>query len=193
MLIAMIDSISEQGSRMEPRQLEELLMALGRGEREALGLLYAAVKGAVYSMALSFLNRAEEAQDVTQDVFVKLWEAAPGYRPQGHPMAWILTITRNEARMKLRERGRVVELAEGEWEAIPADAPSVTSEDRQLLQQAMERLGPEERRIVLLHAVTGLKHREIAQVLGLPLSTVLSKYHRALKKLNTFMKGDGSL
>ena len=46
---------------------------------------------------------------------------------------------------------------------------------------------------MLLHAVTGLKHREIAALLELPLATVLSKYHRALKKLKTRMKGDGFL
>ena len=51
-------------------------------------------------------------------------------------------------------------------------------------------LGEEERQIVLLHAVTGLKHREIAALLELPLSTVLSKYHRALKKLREQLKGD---
>ena len=51
-------------------------------------------------------------------------------------------------------------------------------------------LGEEERRIVLLHAVTGMKHREIAALLELPLPTVLSKYHRALKKMRSFLEGD---
>ncbi len=54
----------------------------------------------------------------------------------------------------------------------------------------LARLGAEEGQIVLLHAVTGLKHREIAQLLELPLSTVLSKYHRGLKKLKALMKGE---
>ena len=54
----------------------------------------------------------------------------------------------------------------------------------------LARLGAEEGQIVLLHAVTGLKHREIAQLLELPLSTVLSKYHRGLKKLHSLMKGE---
>ena len=49
--------------------------------------------------------------------------------------------------------------------------------------------GEEERRIVLLHTA-GLKHREIGQALGLPLATVLSKYHRALKKMRAYMEGD---
>ena len=52
------------------------------------------------------------------------------------------------------------------------------------------RLEPEERQIILLHAISGLKHREIAQLLERPLSTVLSKYHRGLKKMKALMKGE---
>ena len=85
---------------------------------------------------------------------------------------------------------RQTTLDEAEWNAIPAAAPDVSHEDRLVLQDALARLGAEEGQIVLLHAVTGLKHREIAQLLELPLSTVLSKYHRGLKKLKALMKGE---
>ena len=60
------------------------------------------------------------------------------------------------------------------------------------MQQALASLGEEERRIVLLHAVTGMKHREIAALLELPLPTVLSKYHRALKKMRAYLEGDNA-
>lgn len=105
-------------------------------------------------------------------------------------MAWLLTIARNLARSRLRQGGRQVELDEEEWNALPASLPAVTSEDRVVLQEALAGLGAEERQIVLLHAVTGLKHREIALLLELPLSTVLSKYHRGLKKLKIMMRGE---
>jgi RNA polymerase sigma-70 factor (ECF subfamily) len=68
--------------------------------------------------------------------------------------------------------------------------PDISPEDRHLLQIAMAALTDEERRVVLLHAVTGLKHREIAALLELPLATVLSKYHRAIKKLKKQLEGD---
>ena len=75
------------------------------------------------------------------------------------------------------------------------------AEDRHKLQQlllhiaggerdALADLSDEERRVVLLHAVTGMKHREIAALLELPLPTVLSKYHRALKKMRSLLEGD---
>lgn len=174
-------------------ELERLLIQIGGGDREALGKLYSLTRGAVYALALALLHNAQEAQDTAQDAFIKVWEGAPGYRAQGSPMAWMLTITRNLALSRLRQSGRRVELSDEEWDAIPAAAPNVSTEDRQVLQQALGMLSGEERRIVLLHAVTGLKHREIAQLLELPLSTVLSKYHRGLKKLKSLMKGEKQL
>ena len=172
------------------RELEQLLLQVGRGDREAFARLYGLTRGAVYALALSLLRDAHEAQDVAQDAFVRVWESAPSYRPQGSPMAWLLTVARNLALSRLRQSGRQTTLDEEEWNAIPAAASDVSPEDRQVLQDAMARLGAEERRIILLHAVAGLKHRETAQLLELPLSTVLSKYHRGLKKLRALMKGE---
>ena len=80
--------------------------------------------------------------------------------------------------------------SEEEWNAIPAQECGLDADERALLQGALARLADEERRIVLLHAVTGMKHREIAALLELPLPTVLSKYHRALKKMRIFLEGD---
>lgn len=172
------------------RELDGLLLRVGQGDRDAFARLYALTRGAVYALALSLLRDCQEAQDVSQDTFVKVWESAPGYQSQGSPMAWLLTIARNLARSRLRQGGRQVKLDEEEWNALPASLPAVTSEDRVALQEALAGLGAEERQIVLLHAVSGLKHREIALLLELPLSTVLSKYHRGLKKLKIMMRGE---
>lgn len=184
----MLTGLAVQTTEEKDRELDRLLLRVGQGDREAFARLYNLTRGAVYALALSLLRDAHEAQDVAQDVYVKVWESAPAYRPQGSPMAWLLTVARNLARSRLRQSGRQIALDEEAWNAIPAAAPDV--EDRQLLQGALARLGAEEREIVLLHAVTGLKHREIAQLLELPLSTVLSKYHRGLKKLRAQMKGE---
>ncbi len=174
-------------------RLEALLLAVAGGDREALAALYQSTRGAVYGLALSLLRSQEEAQDVTQDAFVRIWEKAPQYRPQGSPMAWMLAVVRNLALMRLRERGRFQPLAEEEWDAIPARTPGVTPEDRALLQTALGRLGDRERQVILLHAVSGLKHREIAALLELPLATVLSQYRRGLKKLKRAMEGEQPL
>ena len=89
--------------------------------------------------------------------------------------------------MKLRQRRR------GEVVSIEETLPDLSSdrisdaEDRLMLEAAFRALSPQECQIVLLHAVSGLKHREIARLMELPLSTVLSKYNRSLKKLPLFL------
>ena len=70
-----------------------------------------------------------------------------------------------------------------DWEKLTARLPRVTAEDRLVLYAALYRLTAAERQIVTLHAVSGFLHRECASMLRLPLSTVLSKYNRAIKKL----------
>ena len=184
----MLTGLGVRTTEEKDRELDRLLIQVGQGDREAFARLYGLTRGAVYALALSLLRDAHEAQDVAQDVYVKVWESAPTYRPQGSPMAWLLTVARNLARSRLRQSGRQIELDEEAWNAIPAAVPDV--EERQLIRGALARLGTEEREIVLLHAVTGLKHREIAQLLERPLSTVLSKYHRGLKKMKALMKGE---
>ena len=194
MVLVLFNQIAAaQGIDTDRDGLDRLLAGIAAGEQKALAELYHRTRGAVYGLALSYLKEPQDAQDVMQDTFVRIWDKAPDYVSQGSPMAWILTIARNFARMKLRERSRLTDLDEASWQAIPAEAPAVTPEDRELLQDALAALGEEERRIVLLHAVAGLRHREIAELLELPLSTVLSKYHRALKKLKVQLKGEEKL
>lgn len=188
MLIGAVIQTMEQ--EIPDRQaLDRLLISTAHGEQEALAELYNRTRGAVYGMSLSILKNAHDAQDVTQDTFVRIWESAEQYKSSGSPMAWILTVARNLALMRLRQSSRIGELTEEEWDAIPADAPAVTAEDRDILQTALAALKDAERQVVLLHAASGLKFREIAALLEMPVSTVLSKYHRAIQKMHAHLKG----
>ena len=190
MWILATSRITEQKDRTERSELEQLLAQIAQDDRDALAALYCRTRAAVYAMALSLLKNAHDAQDLTQDTFVQVWERAPLYRPQGSPMAWLLTITRNLCKMRLRQSGRQTGLAEEEWDALPAEDNGLSLEDQQILQGALSTLNDQERQVVLLHAVSRLKHREIASLLSLPLPTVLSKYHRALKKMKVSLEGD---
>lgn len=189
-MLMLLAALQSEYGVPDPQQLEELMAGLAAGDREALAQLYHRTRAAVYGLALSILGSGHDAEDVTQDTYVTAWEKCHLYRPQGTPMAWLLTITRNLARMKLRDRGRTQDLGEEQWQAVPAQSPSVTTEDRAVLEAALNILSDQERQIVILHAASGLKHREIAKLLELPLPTVLSKYRRALSKLKTKLEGD---
>ena len=181
---------TEYAPARERHELQRLLLRIADGEREALAELYRSTRTAVYGLALSYLKNAHDAQDLTQDVYVQVWDCAEQYRPTGSPMGWLLTVCRSLCLMRLRREERHAALSEEEWDAIPAQERGLDADERTLLQGALAALGEEERRIVLLHAVTGLKHREIAALLELPLPTVLSKYHRALKRMRIFLGGD---
>ena len=163
---------------------EDLIRRIGQDDQNAFRAFYESTKNSVYGYALSILKNKQNAEDVMQETYLKIRENAPFYQPQGKPMAWVITIAKNLCFMKLREGVRAVQLPAEESETVDFSEVSET-EDRLVLEALMNRLSDGEREIVLLHAVSGLKHREIAKVLSLPLSTVLSKYSRAMKKLKT--------
>ena len=183
---------TEQAVKIDRQELDRLLLAVGRGDREAFARLYEHTRGALYAAALGVLREPYGAQDTVQDAFVRIWENAPGYRSQGSPMAWMLTITRNLALMSLRKASRVGTLTDEEWETVPGGEELADSEDRLFLRVVMDGLDDTERQVILLHAVAGLKHREIAELLKCPLSTVLSKYNRGLKKARKQLEGEES-
>ena len=189
MLILLETMAEESRQATAPGILEPLLVRMQAGEQEALAELYHRARTAVYGLALSYLKHTHDAEDVTQDTFVRIWENVHQYQPRGTPLAWVLTIARNLSLMKLRDRGKTEDMEPEAWERLAADSPLVTAEDRQVLQAAMGELSGEERQVVTLHAVTGWKHKEIAALLDLPLSTVLSKYRWALQKLRDILDG----
>ena len=181
---------TEYAPAEDQHERQQLLIHIAGGEREALAELYQRTRSAVYGLALSYLKNAHDAQDLTQDVYVQVWDRAEQYRLIGSPMGWLLAVCRNLCLMRLRREERHAALSEEEWDAIPARECGLDADERALLQSALASLTDEERRVVLLHAVTGLKHREIAALLELPLPTVLSKYHSALKTMRSFRERD---
>lgn len=162
---------------------ERLFARIAAGSQPAFQELYERAGSPVFSYALSLLRSRCDAEDAMQDTFLKIRAAAHLYQPRGKPMAWILTITRNICLMKFRQQARVAPNDPQDLREEPGLSLVENQEDRMVLKAAFAVLSQEERQIVMLHAVSGLKHREISEALELPLSTVLSKYNRGLKKL----------
>ena len=156
---------------------------MANGDTRSLDMLYRAAAPGVYAYALSILKNSHDAEDVVQEVFLSIYKTAATYQSQGKPMAWILKIAKNLCLKRLSELQRTIGTSIDEWDGFTAQQQSMSTEDKLLIQACMNQLSDEERQIVVLHVVSGFKHREIAAMLVLPLSTVLSKYHRALKKL----------
>ena len=176
-------SREERKADCNPHAVDQCLFGIQKQDLQALEELYDRTSASVYGFALSFLKNAQDAQDVTHDLYVLLWTSAWSYSSDGKPMAWILTVARNLCLQKLREYQRRSELPQEDWEAYVDGNGRMSAEDKVILSESLRSLSDEERQIVMLHAVAGFKHREIGKFLELPLSTVLSKYNRALKKL----------
>ncbi|MCC8061107.1 MAG: RNA polymerase sigma factor [Clostridiales bacterium] len=165
---------------------EELLGRIARSDPEAFHQFYRNTARSVYSFILSIARNPGDAEEIMQETYLKVWTAAGSYHPEGKPLAWVFTIARNLCYMKFREQKRQAEI--GLDELSGEDTGEICPEvegiaDKMALLAAMDSLREEERQIVLLHAAAGLKHREIAENLGLPLATVLSKYNRAIRKI----------
>lgn len=171
-------------------ELEALLARIAKEDKEALGELYERTKAAVYGFAISLSHSPADAEDVLQDTYIAVYSAAAGYVPRGKPMAWIMTIAKNLARMRLRAVRKQLDLDEEDWGRYLTSSPNVSTDERMLLQVAMKVLSDEQQQIVMLHAVAGMKHREIARMLDMPTATVLSKYSRAIKKLRIAMEAE---
>ena len=170
---------------------EELLKQVGTGDEDAFRQLYHNTDRTVYSFILSILKNPQDAEEVMQETYLKIWTSAASYHSQGKPLAWIFTIARNLCYMRFRDQKRQADMGlddlNGE-ETGELCLPLENLADAMVLRSALEILKEDERQIVLLHASAGLKHREIASNLQMPLATVLSKYNRAIKKLKQYLR-----
>lgn len=184
-MVTFILTIEESTSAKRPID-ETWILQIAAGDRDALRQLYEAVGDRVYGFALSLVRNPQDAEDVLQETFVRIHTHAKAYRPQGKPLAWIFTIARHLAMDKRRQQGRMQSLS------APDDVVDLSAIDRAehriLLDSLLNHLSAEDRQILILHAVVGMKHREIATVMGWPLNTVLSRYRRALNRLKSIVK-----
>lgn len=173
---------------------ERLLLLTAKGDKEAFQQLYQNTDKTIYGFILSIVKNPTDAEELMQETYLKVWVSAGGYQPQGKPLAWMFTIARNLCYMRFRDRKQEMdislhELAEQE---LGEFCPQIEdAADKLVLHAALSSLNEEERQIVLLKTAGGLKHREIAAALDLPLATVLSRYHRSVKKLQKLLREEG--
>lgn len=162
---------------------EGLFKRIGANDMDALEELYNLTERTLYAYTLSIVKNHEETLDLMQETYMKIMASAHLYKPMGKPLAWMFTIAKNLFLSKIRKDKREVNMDTVEIEDDMRFSYVTDSDDKMILEMALDILTEEERQIVLLHAVSGLKHKEIAESIGLKLSTTLSKYHRALKKI----------
>lgn len=172
---------------------DELILAAGRGDRTAFGVFVQAHHKPLLAFIARFLGLTDRAtaEDLAQDVFVAAWQAAPRYRAQGKPVAWLLKIA-SRACLNWR-RGQRLRLAEPLAESHPGTRQDfVTSaaeaaEHADRVRRALADLPPQQRAAILLRHFHGLAYQEIAEVLEVSQSAVESLLFRARQRLKSLL------
>lgn len=167
---------------------EGLFSRIGKSDMAAFDELYRITERTLYTYALSLSKNHEEALDLMQETYVKVLSAAHLYKPMGKPLAWLFIITKNTYLSQLRKSRKVLPFENHQLNNDLRFSYITDLEDKMVLKIALDHLTELESQIVLLHAVTGMKHKDIASSLGIGLSTTLSKYHRAIKKMRKHLE-----
>ena len=158
-----------------------LLNRLQQGDEKALEELYKCLRVNIFSLAFQMLKSKEEAEEVLQDTFLKLFKKADGYKPRrGSVRAYIYTIARNECISRLRAK-QVRPQVENSWQAetiegIAHEENKADPIDQIVITKALDNLKEEERDLVKQAFFCGYSHRELANSMGLPLGTVKNSY-----------------
>lgn len=155
--------------------------------REALALLLPRYRDKVFRLCFSMLRDRALAEDVTQDIFLRIWRALPGYGAQAALSTWIYAISKNACLSELRKRKPTVSIDQNEDEysaevaalAAPDPDDSATVSVTQVLDKLPERY----RQAVSLFYMEDKSYEQTAEILGLPLGTVKALLHRARKRL----------
>ena len=168
---------------------DRLMAKIARYDARAFEQLYETTSGAVFGLAMSMLQNKDDASDVVQNTFITIYEKIKQYSPNGKAMAWIFTIARNHALQIIREKKKHDHTDLDDVYDVGVD--STIDEDlhkERLVDKLLLELDEEDRQIVVMHAMSNMKHKDIAQIMEMPISTVLSKYRRAIKKLKNYME-----
>ena len=172
---------------------EALEQRVERAQFEKLALEH---MDAVYRMALQLARKPDDASDLVQETYLRALRSSAGFEEKGGGIrSWLFTILHNTFYTKIKRESRAPTAVEAFYDADPRaaaadDAPpawDLRSLDWEhvdgRLKKAIDDLSPEHREVLLLWGVEGMKYRQIADVTGVPIGTVMSRLHRSRKIL----------
>jgi len=188
--------MSSADRHVEDDQL--VLRTLG-SDTEAFAELYERHRERVFRIAYRFVHNQADALDLCQEVFVKAYESLASFRGQARFSTWLTRIASNTCVDYIRQASvrRAGELDEqtmdtdlrnpGAHSTPEPGARMERAEMRVALEAAVAQLSPDHRQVFLLHAAEGLKYEEIAEAVGCPIGTVMSRLHYARKRLRSLL------
>jgi len=171
----------------------DLYRALKAGQSAALGILYDRYSTLVYRLALRILTNTQEAEDLTQEVFLTLWRSNTYNPDRGSMSSFLTTLTRSRAIDKLRSRGTNFKFLQ-RWSHMASTSPRTPFEEASLNQRseyvrdALAQLPEKQRQVLEMSYYEGMSQSEIAKQLDIPLGTIKTWSRQGLLKLRQNLK-----
>ena len=182
----MSDPWSDGRSEAEPQEDRsargdgDLVRRAAEGDVEAYEMLYRRHVGRVHALCLRMTRDRSEAEELTQETFIRVWERLGSFREESAFSTWLHRVAVNVVIAELRRRGRWRErFLAGDAAEVGAPAPAFAPGSDLDLERAIAGLSPQARLVFLLHDVEGYKHGEIAELTGLAVGTSKAHLHRA--------------
>lgn len=185
---------------------DELVRRAQSGDLEAFDALVRAHEKSVYNLALRMTGQPQDAEDMAQEAFLKLWRALPDFRWECKFSVWLYRIVSNVCLDWLRRQSRrqtvSLSVEDGDGEETELEIPDERLSPERLLerkltreavQRGLEQLPEEQRQILLLRELRALSYEEIGAVLSLEPGTVKSRLFRARKRLADWLLRDGNI
>lgn len=169
---------------------KELIVKAGEGDMMAFRQIYERACGFVYTLAFRVTRRKHDAEEVTQDVFVKLHGSLPGFKFEASFKTWLYRVVMNTALNHVKKMNRTasreIEQEEGIAGAIQesdAGRKLEADETERKLKELLEQLNPDQRACIVLREIEGMDYQGIAVTLGININTVRSRLKRAREAL----------
>jgi len=170
---------------------DAILIQAKQGNRQAFRAIYDACSGFVYSVAMRVLRHPETAEEVTQDVFMKVYDHLKHFQSRSSLKTWIYRITVNtafNAAKKRKSEDRAVALDEIKWVSPGDGDEGKRQEAKEKVHQLLGRLAPEQRMLIVLREIEGLSYEEMAAAFNLNLNTLRTRLRRAREAFVNFAR-----
>ena len=200
---AAVQQRTDAGNQMtdQPASDQQLVVRVQKGDRRAFDLLVVKYQHRILALVGRFIADHAEAQDVTQEAFIKAYRALPSFRGDSQFYTWMYRIAVNTAKNHLISRGRKtptqdIDLDDAAFFADEANMKDVDTPDgllqrdqlREVVFAAIEELPEELRRAVTLRELEGMSYEEIAEAMNCPIGTVRSRIFRAREAIEKKMR-----
>ena len=168
--------------KINKKELHELFVELKNKNQDAYNKLYENYYSLVYGIVFSIIKNKEDSEDVSHEIFTKVYKLPVDKLPSNNEASWLYTVSKNESFLYLRKSKPNISL--DEVYEIPSDSNDIDVViDSEFYNKIMSGLEEDEKMIVSLKVLSGFTFQKIAQIMNIPMGTVQWKYYKAINSL----------